>query len=915
MPRFLAPITVAQEYVTGNETISGIQTVIGATSGRDSYWTEVSIQSGLSADYGSFVHNVSALAFYGDGSKLTGITTGNYLSSTGGTLTGGLTGTTGVFTTSISSFSISGTHYGDGNNLTNLNLTNLNANNITSGTLSAARLPAFTGDITTLAGSSSATVVKVQGYPISTQTPSIGQMLQWSGTAWVPGTIPTGGSGGGGVVYYLNYGTAGDTPIAGLSGTSYELGRVSTSVLSSATFTNVSEINWDTLATFVTDNLDPEVIVIAAGIWDLNFWASSTASIQTQMMVRYQLYTYNDTLSTTTLIATSDTYNVYDPAVVAQYVLSMIVPQTTIDINDRLFVVLQAKAASPNKDITVYFNNGRPTHIHTTIPSVGGSGLVKVVNGVYQSPASLLVDVDVAANAQINQSKILNLTSDLSSKFDKAGGTLTGGITGTTASFSGAVYGSTATAGTSSTQLATTAFVQDNLTTGLASGSAIAATVVATVTNADTVTLTRGMVVYAFGSQGDRVSVKRASASGDPTSAQTIGLINETIPVGQIGTITLYGSMDKLDLGTPFVAGDTLYLGTSAGTFTNVKPQAPTHLVYLGVVERANAGNGTAYIKVQNGYELNELHDVLIVNPSARYIIQRSNDNSLWVSTSALFFDSEIYSSNKWNSTTTTVSSNSAKWESVYSTTNNLSSNWNSTVNTVSSLSSNWQSVYSGVSSTSGNWNNTYSTVCANSAQWSITTDITKLPLSGGNLTGSLTVNGTISSSGAITASIFYGDGSNLTGISQGGAVDTTKLPLSGGTITGNLTVTGTFSTVNTNNWQNTYTTVSSNSAKWESVYSTVNSNSASYATLTGTQKLTNKTIVDWMTLVRGYNTTPTLLTSLVNGDVYSYIYNSSPSNITYYRFIATDGSEDKFYSYFSGNTLSGLIASKSIFI
>jgi hypothetical protein len=708
MPRFLAPIIVGQETVTGTETISGNQIILSGTFGKDSYWTSVSASNGLSADHANFVNNVSASYFYGDGSHLT----------------------------------------------------NLNANNISNGTLSVDRLPAFTGDITTIAGSSSATVVKIQNYPISTQTPSNGQMLQWSGTAWVPGAIPTGGSGGGGVVYYLNYGTAGDTPIAGLSGTCYELGRVSTSVLSSSTFTNVSQTNWDTVATFVSDHLDPYANVLPAGIFDLNFWASSTASTQTQMTVRYQLYTYQESLSTTTLIATSDTYNIYDPIVVAQYVLSMIMPQTTIDVNDRLFLVLQARSASPNKDITVYFNNGRPTHLHTTIPSVGGSGLVKVINGVYQSPASLLVDVDVASNAAISQSKILNLTTDLSAKFDKAGGTLTGGITGTTAQFSGEVYGSTATAGTSSTQLATTAFVQDNLTTGLASGNAVASTVIAIVTNADSVALTRGTVVYSYGSQGDRVSVRMASASAEATSSKTLGFVNSTIAVGQSGTVTLYGAMDKLDLGTPFVAGDALWLGTTPGTYTRVKPQAPIHLVYLGVVQRANAGNGTAYIKVQNGYELDELHDVLIVSPSARDIIQRNSDNTLWISTSAHFLDSEISSSNKWNSTTTTVSSNSGKWESVYTT---------------------------------------------------------------------------------------------------------------------------------------------------------VNSNSSTYVTLTGTQTLKNKTVVDWMTLVRGYNTTPTLLATLASGEVYTYIYNSSPSNITYYRYIANDGSEDSFYSSFNGTIVSGLVASKSI--
>jgi hypothetical protein len=110
-----------------------------------------------------------------------------------------------------------------------------------------------------------------------------------------------------------------------------------------------------------------------------------------------------------------------------------------------------------------------------------------------------------------------------------------------------------------------------------------------------------------------------------------------------------------------------------------------------------------------------------------------------------------------------------------------------------------------------------------------------------------------------------------------------------------------------------TVNTVSGLSSRWESVYTTVSSNSSTYVTLTGTQTLKNKTVVDWMTLVRGYNTTPILLASIGGGDVYTYVYNYGVGTITYYRFISTDGSTDAFYTSFNGTSLSGLVASKSI--
>jgi hypothetical protein len=142
------------------------------------------------------------------------------------------------------------------------------------------------------------------------------------------------------------------------------------------------------------------------------------------------------------------------------------------------------------------------------------------------------------------------------------------------------------------------------------------------VTNADSVTITKGMPVYAFGGTGDRMTVKRAFNTGDATSAQTVGLVLSTsIAANQKGIIMMQGLLDGLSIlpTSIFSDGDPIYLGATAGTITNVKPYAPNHLVYLGVVTTASNGSaGRMYVRVQNGYELDELHNVQARTPSLK---------------------------------------------------------------------------------------------------------------------------------------------------------------------------------------------------------------------------------------------------------------------------------------------------------
>jgi hypothetical protein len=141
------------------------------------------------------------------------------------------------------------------------------------------------------------------------------------------------------------------------------------------------------------------------------------------------------------------------------------------------------------------------------------------------------------------------------------------------------------------------------------------------VTNDDSVTINKGQPVYAFGAAGNRMSVKLAYNTTDATSAQTVGLVFSTsIAPNQRGFIICQGVLSGVNTAA-YSPGDQLYLGATAGTLTATKPYAPNHLVYVGIVERANAGNGQIYVKPQNGYELDELHNVQAQSPTVNDVL------------------------------------------------------------------------------------------------------------------------------------------------------------------------------------------------------------------------------------------------------------------------------------------------------
>ena len=145
-------------------------------------------------------------------------------------------------------------------------------------------------------------------------------------------------------------------------------------------------------------------------------------------------------------------------------------------------------------------------------------------------------------------------------------------------------------------------------------------------------TITKGQVVYVTGSQGQRVTVGLAQANADATSLSVIGFAAENITNNSSGFVASVGLLSGINT-TGFADGDAIWLSpTIAGGFTSTKTVAPNHLVLLGyVVKGGSAGAGSVFVFTQNGYELDELHDVLITSVANGNLLRYNSTIPAWV--------------------------------------------------------------------------------------------------------------------------------------------------------------------------------------------------------------------------------------------------------------------------------------------
>ena len=157
-------------------------------------------------------------------------------------------------------------------------------------------------------------------------------------------------------IYYFNGGTAQGTFDSIVC---KELSRSQVGG-TSVTFTKTGA---GTIASFITDALDPGVTTIPAGTWTFSaYYSILTAFAGAQ--VQYELYKYNGSVATllftsaaTTLTATSTTL----------YSTAMTVTQTTISATDRLLIKVNYGGTTTNQ-ITLYTQASNLAQVTTTIP-------------------------------------------------------------------------------------------------------------------------------------------------------------------------------------------------------------------------------------------------------------------------------------------------------------------------------------------------------------------------------------------------------------------------------------------------------------------------------------------------------------------------------------------------------------------
>ncbi len=139
-----------------------------------------------------------------------------------------------------------------------------------------------------------------------------------------------------------------------------------------------------------------------------------------------------------------------------------------------------------------------------------------------------------------------------------------------------------------------------------------------------------GQAVYLQGSTGNNLNVLLAQANSEQKSSKTFGVLTENINHNNKGFVTTSGLVRNINT-LNLTQGAAIWLDPNTpGGLTTTKPVAPNHLVLVGWCVRQHETVGSIFVHVQNGYELEELHNVLITALQNGDILSYNATTGLW---------------------------------------------------------------------------------------------------------------------------------------------------------------------------------------------------------------------------------------------------------------------------------------------
>jgi len=149
--------------------------------------------------------------------------------------------------------------------------------------------------------------------------------------------------------------------------------------------------------------------------------------------------------------------------------------------------------------------------------------------------------------------------------------------------------------------------------------------------NSTGATIAKGVPVYASSADGTNLLISKASNTSEVTSSKVLGLTYASMSNNASNYVVTEGLLGGLNTSAATI-GDSVWLGENGALLYGLanKPVAPAHMVSLGVVTRVSATVGEIFVKVQNGFELHELHDVLIVGEADGDILAYDEASGLW---------------------------------------------------------------------------------------------------------------------------------------------------------------------------------------------------------------------------------------------------------------------------------------------